>query len=345
MNPKTAFLLLLIVSNFTVFSQETWTITYDEYGSEMLTDTNDFSFKRVFSKISNSSASFTGYTNKDEKLESGTTKNDVLHGLYQYFYTNGTINYEGEYKNGKPIGVWNEFYSNGNKKTQYKVSRESEKDYQKTIISAWDSLGSPLVIEGQGRIIETSNDLQIEQNFVNGLLVGEMKFYDSSKKLVYTDTYKEGEFIKGYNHILKTEYDIIYSYPMYKRGQKGLEKAINDFLKDASHEKDLVGRKKNILPNFKEFEIGLTISKTGELLSANLLNVKYNIHSALLLDAIKQTANSWNPATVRGEKVEQFFIYTYSNRGDVLSHKNGIHTFNLLGTYSQSQMLKALNSF
>lgn len=345
MNLKTAFLLILILANFTVFSQETWSIKYDEDGSEMLTDTNDYAYRREFVRTSNSSANFIGYTNKNEKLESGTTKNDVFDGLYKYFYSNGNINFEGEYKNGKPIGVWYEFYSNGNKKTHYKIIGESENDYLKSIISAWDSLGSPLVIEGKGRITEMSNGLQIEQNFVNGLLVGDMKFYDSSKKLVYTDTYKEGKFIKGYNHILKTEYDNIYSYPTYKGGQKNFEKYINNFLKDASNEKDLIGRKKNMLPNFKEFEIGLTISKNGELLSANLLNAKYNIVSALLLDAIKQTTNNWNPAILRGEKIEQFFICTYSNKGDILSHKNAISTFNLLGSYSQSQMLKTLNSF
>jgi len=345
MNLKTTLLLILILSNFTSFSQETWIIKYDENGSEMLTDTNDYAYRREFTRINNSSASFIGYTNKDEKLESGTTKNDVFNGLYKYFYSNGNINYEGEYKNGKPIGVWYEFYTNGNKKTHYTIIGESENDYLRSIISAWDSLGSPLVIEGKGRITEMSNGFQIEQNFVDGLLLGEVNFYDSSRKLIYTDTYKEGKFIKGVNHVLKTEYDNIYLFPTYKGGQKSLEKFINDFLKDASNERDLVGRKKNVLPNFKEFEIGLTVSKEGELISANLLNAKYNIVSALLLDAIKQTANNWNPAILRGEKIEQFFIYKYSNKGDILSHKNAIRTFNLLGSYSQSQMLKTLNSF
>lgn len=331
MNPKTAFLFILIISNFTVFSQEIWTITYDEYGSEMLTDTNDFSFKRVFSRISNSTASFTGYTNKDEKLESGTIKNDVLHGLYQYFYTNGTVNYEGEYKNGKPIGIWNEFYSNGNKKTQYKVSGESENDYQKTIISAWDSLGSPLVIEGKGRIIRKVENLLVHEDYEYGLLNNETKGYDNSKTLIFTERYKGGRLINGYNHISNTEYFSIYTLPEYNLGNEFFGKNIFTNVEKAYRLK--LNNPKIRLLSEGQLEVFISVDEQGIVTDVELKSLKKSFITDIFKNAILSDETGWKPAMKRGTKIQSKFLYVFDFETKQSYFKKSLKISNSLTKY------------
>ena len=81
------------------------------------------------------------------------------------------------------------------------------------------------------------------------------------------------------------------------------------------------------------------------MLVAKLVNSKYNSNTALLLDAIKQTSNNWNPANLRGEKIKQTFVYSYSNKGTFFSHKSALKTFDLSGSYRSWELFRVYNKF
>lgn len=44
----------------------------------------------------------------EDKIETGTTeyKNGMKHGFSIVRYPNGSLNYEGDYENDKPVGIW-----------------------------------------------------------------------------------------------------------------------------------------------------------------------------------------------------------------------------------------------
>ncbi len=318
MKSKIILLFLLIQSNFSVFCQETWVIKYDSDGSEMLTDTNDYSFARNFSRVNSSTASFVGYTNENVKLEVGFLKNNMLHGFYKCFFPNGNIAYEGEYKNDKPISIWVDYYTNGNKKSEYRITGESENDYSKNIISAWDSLGSPLIIDGKGRIISKDENLIIYENYKYGLLNEETKAYDNNKTLVFTESYRGGRLMRGYNHITKTEYFSIFTLPEYTLGNHTFEENTFNNVEKAYRLK--LNNPKIRLLSEGQLDVIISVDEQGNVTDVELKNLKKTFISDLFKNAILSDKNDWKPALRRGVKtpIKMQYVFDFETKQSYL---------------------------
>ncbi len=337
----TKLLILLFLITLKSFSQETWISKYDDEGTEILTDSNDYAYRREFLRVNNSTSSFIGFTNENVKYESGILKNNFLHGRYESYFPNGKINFEGEYKNDNPIGIWLEYYSNGNKKSEYSIVGESETDYLKNIISSWDSLGSPLIINGNGRQTVFQKGFKIEEIYKNGVLDGEIKVYDGNKVLFYSENFVKGKFVNGFNHFLNIEYTSIYSLPEYKEGNGAFEKFVYNYVKKEFKEK--VGNPLMYMPNGGEIKLEITVSKNGEVKSVKLVNSRKSLVSDIFVNAIRETTNNWQPSMLRGEKIEKTFMYFFHSDGKTSTLKRIEKINDWFNTWSIMDTLNVLS--
>jgi TonB family protein len=142
------------------------------------------------------------------KSEEQYNQDGFKDGDYKEYYENGSLKETGTYHKFAKIGDVTTYYPNG--KTQQVItlfeapqtaSKYRSIDFK--IKSYWDSLGNPLVIDGNGFCKCYSQDAPDSEtatredgNVSNGLRDGIWKGFKNNI-LAYEDNFKEGTFIKG----------------------------------------------------------------------------------------------------------------------------------------------------
>ncbi len=309
------------------YSQEKWVTKYDADWTQILTDSNDFHFFREFQEINSFTSSFVGFRADSSRIEIGFMRYNLLHGKYTSFYKNGTIQYEGEYKDDKPIGKWIENYENGQIKSEYYVVGEDETDYLKKYISYWDSLGNQLIINGKGHVRSYQEGLLFIGDYKDGYLDGELKIYNSTDSLLYIEKYNHGRFINGFNNRNKNSYNSIVTNLSYKDGYKAFDKRVNEFMrKEFKNKSGAVMTSTSLLDYMKttgakpnEIDLSsqgfiqsvITISNEGKISSVELIKAKNTLINKLLIEAINKYSNDWISATLRGQAIEKTIVYTF----------------------------------
>lgn len=105
----------------------------------------------------------------------------VMHGTAEWYFESGQIKRKGVYYNGKPNGVFKEFYKNGKQRSRiiYRHGKEKYADY-------WSEEGVPQLVKGQGVIRyrpDSASDLSV------------MQVKDSIATLVYEVEYASGDTV------------------------------------------------------------------------------------------------------------------------------------------------------
>ncbi len=113
-------------------------------------------------------------------------------GTYRSYYDNGTPAAEGAVKDGKKVGEWTAYYSNGSRK---EVGKYDGDDY--VLISAWDTKGDLMVEKGSGEYVSYFDDTDkvLEKGaFKDGKREGRWElFYADSSIKQQVSNYKNGK--------------------------------------------------------------------------------------------------------------------------------------------------------
>ncbi|WP_157630076.1 toxin-antitoxin system YwqK family antitoxin [Thermonema rossianum] len=84
----------------------------------------------------------TYYDEKQNKLkEVIPIKHGKLEGNYYFFYPNGRIAIKGQYEAGQRVGVWMEYYPNGQRKREIHYPRKPDTNEKPYILRQWDERG------------------------------------------------------------------------------------------------------------------------------------------------------------------------------------------------------------
>jgi TonB family protein len=130
----------------------------------------------------------------------GTYKATKKEGDFTFYYENGVIESTGMFENDRRIGVWKFNHPNG------KPRLEAEFNNATKILALYDETGNTLISNGKGDWYEEYEEYKVSGKvIVTGKLRNYQKHGDwicklSDGRLVYTEEYKNGEFIRGYTY-------------------------------------------------------------------------------------------------------------------------------------------------
>ncbi len=142
---------------------------------------------------------FCAQLNAQEKINQFDLKGN-RNGIWKKYYTNNNIRYEGQFKNGKEVGVF-KYYSITSSKYPIAIKKfnsnntiASVKFY--TVEGILESKGE---MDGKKRIGKwqyyhpDGKTIMIEENYLNGVLEGEFKSYYKTGKITEILNYKTGK--------------------------------------------------------------------------------------------------------------------------------------------------------
>lgn len=103
-----------------------------------------------------------------------TDANGLRQGKWQKTYPNGRLIYEGEFKDGKPVGEWTRYYTGGGVKAKIEYIENSDSSYAQ-------------LFNERGKKIA-------EGHYINEKKVGKWTFFSNNKKI------SEEHFVNGQKH-------------------------------------------------------------------------------------------------------------------------------------------------
>ena len=137
------------------------------------------------------------YTNAQEKINQFNAKGERI-GVWKKYYNNKRIRYEGEFNNGKEIGVF-KYYSILSSKhpTIIKKFQNNSELASLSYYTVDGVLESEGTMEGKNRVgkwvyFYPEGEIMIEENYSNGALNGTYKSYYKTGKITEIINYKNG---------------------------------------------------------------------------------------------------------------------------------------------------------
>ena len=121
-------------------------------------------------------------------------------GIWRKYYSNKGLRYEGEFENGKEVGVFR-FFSINNAEHPMVIKRYNSDD-DKVIVQFFSNSG---ILESEGYMVEknrvgtwlyyhkNSKSIMIEETYENGNLNGVSKLFYKNKQIAKIEYFKEGE--------------------------------------------------------------------------------------------------------------------------------------------------------
>ncbi|MBR11012.1 MAG: hypothetical protein CMP48_25445 [Rickettsiales bacterium] len=131
-------------------------------------------------------------------LDSAIMPTHLYQGDYIDFHPNGNQKSSGNYDLNKPIGTFKQWYANGTLKSEllFKELLPEEQDYM--VINYFDSLGKPLVTNGNGFYHEVKKGYKANGKISNGLKIGLWTGSFLNGMSTFKETYSDhGEFEGG----------------------------------------------------------------------------------------------------------------------------------------------------
>ncbi|MFH1322061.1 MAG: TonB family protein [Bacteroidota bacterium] len=124
----------------------------------------------------------------------GTYENNLMNGLFFYYYPNGQYDAAGFFNDNIKIGKWQHFYRNGQIK-----SEEIFMNFKERTVSYRDSTGKQMVIDGNGMVeIKYINDIVKETGeYLDGLKHGVWRGFFVTGTPQYEEIYENGELVSG----------------------------------------------------------------------------------------------------------------------------------------------------
>lgn len=149
-----------------------------------------------------------------------------IEGEYKEFYKDGSNKKVGNYLEGNPIGLFIQWYQNGQKKEEidYDYDKKAMQSDSK-LLNYWEPDGKQLVADGNGYYLNKYENGQTEWegNYVSGEKNGVWKKYNKEAILRHREEWKAGN-AKGYtflNEVEKAEYGVDSLY--YREIEKSAE--------------------------------------------------------------------------------------------------------------------------
>lgn len=154
------------------------------------------------------------FYSKDKKIHlKGFYKNGLKQGEFTWYYPNGTIKSIGYYDQDKRIGIWRNYYQNG------QISKEINYiDELAFLKSFYLENGAQLVSEGEGVYMEEialynnpKNLRKIKGNVKDGLMDGKWDMY-LQNSIISSEYFENKTFVKGISYAggSKSEYTDTY---------------------------------------------------------------------------------------------------------------------------------------
>jgi len=247
------------------------------------------------------------YPNGSRKLAGKSSVIDPpkFEGTCITYYKSGQKQSICNYKSGRLVGDEFNYYPNGKLwlVTKYpgdvQISNNFTNDY---LISAeYDSLGTPLVTDGNGYYKGFDDKFKTvveEGNLKDGKRDGQWKGKDSDSSMSYTETYNNGNLISG-TSVGKNGDFVKYTKsrdvePQYKGGVQAFRNYISRNVKYPDYELKHKIQGKVIL--------SFIIEKDGKVSNIKVLN---SVSAAIDNEAIRvlQGSRDWIPGTQYGRKV------------------------------------------
>lgn len=118
---------------------------------------------------------------------------NLKHGVFLYYSPIQRYEASGRYEKEFKVGKWEYFHPNG------KIFKEVRYVENEVIVNAWDSLGNPLVIDGEGKIESYFENgvLQLSGTIKNGLKEGMWVGYHKNGAPYFEEYYKSGNLEFG----------------------------------------------------------------------------------------------------------------------------------------------------
>ena len=255
------------------FAQDSTVYFYDKSGQTTVDLDEAFSYRIIIEK--DSLLYIRDYhASNDQLLIEGTFSKvgHTLehHGPFKSFHENGKIETEGTYSKDKKVGLWKEYYPNGQHADELFYQEEKIFYHQH-----WDESGNPKLVNGTGK-------------FVTGRQHAEV--IDSILFTLFTIDAVSGDSIYG----------IVEKKAEYKGG---LDAFFAETQKDLRYPK----LARQYLVEGKVF-VEFVIDKSGNLQNAKVIQGIGGGCDEAALDALNKRKEKWSPAEVRGKVVSQKMV-------------------------------------
>lgn len=161
------------------------------------------------------------YYNNGEVQMKGRYENNQRHGIFIYYTNHNTYLSAGRYDKERAVGKWEHFYQNG----QIKSEEYFLDDYYMKNI--WDSLGSYMVKDGEGKFETWHSNGVISEvgTYKDGRKEGLWEGSHRDGTLYFEEFFSKGRLIRGRSRLLDGQtfvYDQSSLYPMPKGGNAKL---------------------------------------------------------------------------------------------------------------------------
>jgi antitoxin component YwqK of YwqJK toxin-antitoxin module len=163
------------------------------------------------------------FRSKKLKTIGATSDRDILQeeGPILYYYENGNKKLSVTYSKRKKTGREFNWYENGNLKSELDYFETKKGEVQFKVNNYWNLNKEQTVINGNGKVEDTSN--QLEQNGIikDGFPDGEWKGKNLKRKYTFTENYENGKLISGTSIDslnVEHQYKTISERPVPKKG-------------------------------------------------------------------------------------------------------------------------------
>ncbi|MEL7002533.1 MAG: TonB family protein [Bacteroidota bacterium] len=142
------------------------------------------------------------------KISFGEYIADKKSGSWKYFYApNGEKKEVGEFVKGEKKGNWVKWYRNGEGSTIHNCDQKvytdkTEVAEQCFLVNQYDSLGTQLVVDGNGQSIyfHDNGTMEYAGLIKDGKREGEWKHYSNEGRLLAIDKFKNGTLVSGISY-------------------------------------------------------------------------------------------------------------------------------------------------
>jgi TonB family protein len=264
--------IMLVVLSSSVFGQDSTVYFYDERG-EATIDLNDaFSYRVVVPRDSLLYIRHY-FVSNDQLILEGTFSrigNTLEYeGPYRSFYRNGKLQREGTYSKDKRVGLWKDYYVNGQQADeQFHYS-------DKTVYHQhWDEMGKAMLTNGTGKFTAGTQHVEV----IDSILFAEFSVDSLSGDSLYVVVEEKAEY-KG-----------------------GMDAFFAEVEKDLKYPK----LAKEYLIQGKVF-VQFVVDKSGELHDARVIEGIGGGCDETALEAVRKRTK-WMPGKVRGKNVSQKMV-------------------------------------
>ena len=265
------FAVLVILSS-SAFGQDSTVYFYDERGETTVDITDAFSYRVV---VPRDSLLYIRHclASNDQLIMEGTFSrlgNTLEYeGPYRSFYRNGKLQREGTYSKDKRVGLWKDYYVNGQQSDE-QFHHSDKIEYHQH----WDEAGNAMLTNGTGKFTAGTQHVEV----IDSLLFAEFSVDSLSGDSIYVAVEEKAEYEGGMD-VFFAEVEKDLKYPKLAR---------------------------EYLIQGKVF-VQFVVDKSGKLHDARVIQGIGGGCDEAALEAVKKRTK-WMPGKVRGKDVSQEMV-------------------------------------